>query len=78
MSAPEAFSFGPGDQPAFPGSPYAPLHPLGRRAGYVAVAALFAIVASLGNAVVTVNVPSLAAAFQFTVPIDPERSGLDV
>lgn len=54
------YAFAPDEQPLFPGSPYSPRHPPLRRAGYAAVAVVMAIVATLGNALVTVNIPTLA------------------
>ncbi|MBU1375072.1 MAG: MFS transporter [Alphaproteobacteria bacterium] len=65
MSRPEPGSdyvFAPEERPLFPGSPYSPRHTTQRRIGYALVAVLMAIVASLGNALVTVNIPNLAGA----------------
>src|SRR5258706_11137701 len=52
----------PEERPLFPGSPFAPAHSAWRRVAYGATALLIAIVATLGNALVTVNVASLAGA----------------
>ncbi|WP_293902407.1 MFS transporter [Phenylobacterium sp.] len=55
-----AYEFAPEERPLFPGSPYSPAHPLSHKLGYGAIALLMAIVATLGNALVTVNLPNLA------------------
>ena len=56
------YAFGPDERPLFPGSPYSPHHPLARRVGYGLVAVVTALAATLGNALVTVNVPNLSGA----------------
>lgn len=61
-TAPPPYDYAPDEQPLLPGSPYSPRHTSRRRAGYAAVAVLLALVASLGNSLVTVNIPSLAGA----------------
>lgn len=43
-----------------PGSPYSPAHPTWRRGAYAGIAFVTAIAATLGNALITTNVPSLA------------------
>jgi hypothetical protein len=55
-----AYQFRPEELPLTPGSPYTPAHPVLRRIGYGGVAAGIGICATFGNALVTVNVPSLA------------------
>ena len=54
------YQFKPEDRPLIPGGPFAPAHPLARRLVYAAVAVLVGVTATLGNALVTVNVTSLA------------------
>jgi hypothetical protein len=54
------YRFGPTEQPTFPGSPYAPEHRGGRRLGYLIVALVVGVAATLGNALVSVNLPNLA------------------
>lgn len=54
--------FAADEQPLFPGSPYSPRHPQLRRVGYGLIALLMGISATLGNALVTVNVPNLSGA----------------
>lgn len=61
-SPPPSYAFAPEEQPLFPGSPYSPRHATGRRIGYAVVAVIMALVATLGNALVTVNLPNLAGA----------------
>src|SRR5688572_25336318 len=55
-----AYRFGPTERPIIPGGPYLPTHPARRRVIYVGVALLAAITATLGNALVNVNVTTLA------------------
>lgn len=55
-----AYRFGPTERPIIPGGPYLPAHPGRRRVIYVGVALLAAITATLGNALVNVNVTTLA------------------
>lgn len=54
------YQFAPAERPAFPGSPFSPAHPPVRRLGYLAIGVLIGITASLGNALMTVNVAGLA------------------
>jgi hypothetical protein len=54
------YQFGPTERPIIPGGPYLPAHPPRRRIIYVGVALLAAITATLGNALVNVNVTTLA------------------
>jgi hypothetical protein len=54
------YVFAPDAQPMVPGSPYAPPHPWGRRIAYGSVAVLLGVCATLGNALVTANVVTLA------------------
>ncbi|MDG2521267.1 MFS transporter [Caulobacter segnis] len=56
----------PHERPQFPGSPATPDHPAARRMAYAAVGVLVAITGSLGNAVVTANLPQLAGALGAT------------
>ena len=60
--AADDYPFRPEERPAFPGSPYVPSHPMRRRFGYVLVACLLGITATLGNALVSVNVANLSGA----------------
>jgi hypothetical protein len=60
--AAQPYQFGPDERPLFPGSPYSPHHPPLRRVGYGLVAVLMALAATLGNALVTVNIPNLSGA----------------
>jgi len=46
----------------FPGSPYAPLHPPGRRVGFAIIGILLGALVNLGNGLVIANVPILAGA----------------
>ena len=57
-----AYEFAPEERPLFPGSPYSPRHPLSHRLAYAAIGLLLALVATLGNALVTVNLPNLSGA----------------
>ena len=54
------YVFQPSERPAFPGSPYTPHLSLRRRFGYLGVALIVGITATLGNALVTVNVSAIA------------------
>ena len=56
------YVFRPEERPTFPGSPYSPTHSLTHRLGYAAIALLVATTASLGNALVTVNINNLSGA----------------
>lgn len=56
------YIFQPEERPTFPGSPYAPAHSTKHRLGYAAIAILVATTASLGNALVTVNINNLSGA----------------
>jgi MFS family permease len=57
-----AYEFAPEERPLFPGSPYSPKHPLSHRLGYAAIGLLMALTETLGNALVTVNLPNLSGA----------------
>jgi len=57
-----AYEFAPEERPLFPGSPYSPQHPRSHRLGYAAIAVVMAIAATLGNALVSVNLPNLSGA----------------
>jgi hypothetical protein len=52
--------FAPEERPVFPGSPFSPVHRPARRLGYAVVGAMVGVAATFGNALVTVNVASLA------------------
>jgi len=70
MSARATFAdyrFEASERPLFPGSPYSPVHHPLRRVAYVAVALLVGIAATLGNALVTVNLASVAGTMGITV-----------
>ena len=56
------YQFAPEERPIFPGSPAAPAHPLGRRLTYALIAVIVGISATLGNALVTVNLANLQGA----------------
>jgi hypothetical protein len=59
MREPE-YQFTPAEHPLLPGSPYSPAHAPWRRGVYVGVAFLTAITATLGNALISTNVTSIA------------------
>ncbi|MDE1145877.1 MAG: MFS transporter [Azospirillaceae bacterium] len=61
-STDQDYQFAPNERPAFPGSPAAPSHPTLRRLGYAAVAVLVGVTATLGNALVNVNLANLTGA----------------
>ena len=61
-SVTERYQFAPEERPTFPGSPAIPSHPIARRLGYAGVAILVGVTATLGNALVTVNVAGLSGA----------------
>jgi len=56
------YEFAPDERPLFPGSPYSPHHSTGHRIAYALVAVLMALTGTLGNGLVTVNIPNLAGA----------------
>jgi len=60
------YAFAPHERPSMPGSPYSPSHPTYRKLGYVIVAIIMAMAASLSNAIVSVNTQSLAGAMGVT------------
>ncbi|MES2072563.1 MAG: MFS transporter [Pseudomonadota bacterium] len=55
-----AHQFAPHERPGFPGSPFSPAHPVARRVAYAAVGVLAGTTAALSNALVNVNLSSLA------------------
>ena len=61
------YEFGPNEQPVLPGSPHAPRHTTSRRVTYALMAVLMGITASLGNALVLVNVSNIAGSMGLTV-----------
>lgn len=62
MAPSSGYVFRPEEQPAFPGSPFAPALTLPRRIGYGAVGVLVGASSSLGNGLVNVNVANLSGA----------------
>lgn len=54
------YQFTPEDRPLISGSPFSPCHPLPRRICYAMIAVLLGITSTMGNALVTVNIPNLA------------------
>ncbi len=60
------YAFAPHERPTLPGSPYAPNHPVSRKLGYVGVAIIMALAASLSNAIVSVNSQPLAGSLGVT------------
>ncbi|MCR6661223.1 MAG: MFS transporter [Asticcacaulis sp.] len=60
------YVFAPHERPTMPGSPYAPSHPARRKVGYVIVALIMAMAASLSNAIVSVNTQLLAGSLGVT------------
>lgn len=58
-SATPAYEFAPEERPLFPGSPYSPAHPGGRRLAYLAAAIVCALGSSLGNGLITVNLSQI-------------------
>ena len=61
------YIFAPHERPALPGSPYAPSHPARRRLGYVIVALIMGMAASLSSAVISVDLQPLAGDLGVTV-----------
>lgn len=61
-AAPSPYDYAPEERPLFPGSPYSPMHTGRRRIAYLLVAVMMALTATLGNALVTVNLPNLTGA----------------
>ena len=59
MTQPE-YQFAPSEHPLLPGSPYSPAHPSWRRGVYAGLAFMAAMTATVGNALVSTNVPNLA------------------
>src|SRR5262245_5668066 len=54
------YKYAPAEHPMLPGSPYMPAHPVWRKVMYVGAAFQAGITATLGNALISTNVPSLA------------------
>lgn len=59
-AGPLAHTFTPGERPIIPGGPYLPVHPHWRKVAYLSVAIVAAVTATLGNALVNVNVATIA------------------
>jgi len=57
--AEEQWEFAPHERSPMPGSPAAPDHPMRRRTAYVLVAILVGLTGGLGNALISVNLPTL-------------------
>jgi hypothetical protein len=57
-----AYSFQPDEHPTIPGSPYTPRHHPWRRIGYAALGLLIGLTATIGNALINVNLASLSGA----------------
>ena len=54
------YRFSPDERPVLPGAPFTPRHTGGRRAAYAAVGVVLAIAATFPNALVQVNVGTIA------------------
>lgn len=69
MSGPaqSEYVFGPGEQPLFPGSPFAPAHSTGRRLAYAIVGTLIGVSATFTNALVNVNAGNLGGSLGLTI-----------
>lgn len=59
-TGPNDYVFSPAERPLFPGSPHTPRLSLARRLGYVGVALVVGLTATLGNALVNVNFSVIA------------------
>jgi MFS family permease len=55
-----AYQFTATEHPALPGGPYTPAHPPWRRGAYLGVALMTATTATLGNGLVSTNLPNIA------------------
>jgi hypothetical protein len=55
-----SYEFLPSERPSFPGSPFTPRLSTARRWGYAAIALLMGLTATLGNALVNVNLAAIA------------------
>lgn len=55
-----AYVFAPEERPTFPGSPAIPRHSYGRRAAYALIAVILSASSTFGNALVNVNVATIA------------------
>ncbi|MBI1172386.1 MFS transporter [bacterium] len=64
-----AYVYAPHERPFLPGGPHLPRHSMARRAGYLAVALITGTAASLGNAMLSVNVTTLGGALD----LDPAQ-----
>ncbi|HEY2751253.1 MFS transporter [Phenylobacterium sp.] len=58
----ETWEFAPHERSSMPGSPATPEHPLRRRAAYGVIGVLVGLTGGLGNALVSVNLPTLQGA----------------
>jgi len=54
------YKYSPAEHPMLPGSPYMPAHPLWRKMVYVLAALQAAVTATLGNALISTNIPSIS------------------
>ena len=54
------YKYAPAEHPMMPGSPYMPAHPAWRRGVYAVIAIQAAVTATLGNALISTNVASIA------------------
>ncbi len=66
MAASE-YQFAPSERPLFPGSPFAPHHSWQRRVSYAVVGLLLGSASTFTNALVNVNVGSLAGSLGLTL-----------
>jgi hypothetical protein len=54
------YNYAPAEYPLLPGSPYTPAHPAWRRGVYAVIAIQAAVTSTLGNALISTNVASIA------------------
>ncbi|THD63862.1 MFS transporter [Phenylobacterium sp.] len=58
----QEYQFLPDERPSFPGSPFVPRHPLGRRIAYALVGVLIGVLSTFPNALISANVANLPGA----------------